>query len=167
MVSTTTKAGSGFIKNPEVDLVTWWSDRGCRLFSSPTVTYSENCLSSPGLSPHDHKMAAKPPDSTSKAEGSWQRGLQCCFLWLKRRIISLPCGSVAERQDRQTRCVDQLKLTLPARNQEMWVPRWGGVSVRDLGGQNQRSVYGWGQRLVCDQGWGSTLPKSICSHNYK
>lgn len=44
-------------------------------FSSLTLPRSEYYLSSLGLSPHHHKMAAKPPDITSKAERKVAKGL--------------------------------------------------------------------------------------------
>lgn len=87
-------------------------------------------------------MAAKPP---KQKEGG--KGLLLTLLPLvKRRTVSLPCSSTARRKDRLTKYSDQLKLNLPAGNQEMPVPRLGGVSVyavRDPG-----SVYGQAPKLV-------------------
>lgn len=54
-------------------------------FFSLTLPHSEHYLSSPSLSPHDHKMAAKPPDITSKAEEKVAKGTSLTLLSLTRK----------------------------------------------------------------------------------
>ena len=91
-------------------------------------------------------MGVRPPDITSKAEGSWQRGLLLLLLSLvKKENCQLALWFHGREAGQMDRYVNQLKLNFPAGNQETPVPRWGGVSVMDPGGQSQRSVYGWGQ----------------------
>ena len=78
---------------------------------------------------------------------------------------------MAERKDRQTRYVDQLKPNLPAGNQEMPFPRWGGVSVYKSEGSKwpESEISLWlGSKIILLPGLGvSRWLGSVCSQDHE
>ena len=85
--------------------------------------------------------------------------------------MSFLLTSMAERKERQTRYVDQLKLNLPAEIRKSQFPDRVGcqcIGVRGLGGQSQRLVSGLGSKIIPWPGLGISMWLGpTCSQDHK
>lgn len=137
-------------KNPEFKMITRWCNQWPRLFFHSPIfrTLSLSCRLVPSWSQDGCQ--------TTKKRRKVAKELLLMLLSLVRKEncqLALRFRGREEEQTHQICWPTQTEFTSRKPGNASFGMGWGvNIGGRDLSGYNQRSVCGWGQKLVCSQG---------------